>query len=87
MMKVAAKKSAHGKRNLGTVGLEVLVLLASAFVYSLAFPGFVTEKGIGFIAFFALIPVFMVIRHTTWPWVGLYGFIFGFRFTRFSTTG
>ena len=47
---------------------------------SLAFPGFVFPHGLGFISLFALIPVFMVIRNTTWPWVGFYGFLYGFLF-------
>jgi apolipoprotein N-acyltransferase len=54
--------------------------LGAAFVYSFAFPGFVSENGIGFIAFFALIPVFAVIRNTTWKLVPVYGFLFGFVF-------
>ena len=71
------------RRNLRDVSSEVLLLLTSAFVYSLAFPGFVTETGIGFIAFFALIPVFVVIRRTTWKLTPLYGFFYGFMFYLF----
>ncbi len=56
---------------------EVLVLLSSAFVLSAAFPGFLTENGLGFLALIALIPVFAVIRNTTWRCVWFYGFIFG----------
>lgn len=80
MKNVAALSPARRNRNLGTICSEVLVLLVSAFIYSLAFPGFITEKGIGFIAFLAIIPVFYVIKRTTWPWVWVYGFIFGFSF-------
>lgn len=56
---------------------EVLVLLASAFVLAMSFPGFMTDGGIAPLVFFALIPVFMVIRNTTWKCVWFYGFIFG----------
>jgi apolipoprotein N-acyltransferase len=59
------------------------LLLVSSFVYALAFPGFVTKTGIGFIAFFALIPVFMVIRRTSWKLIPWYGFFYGFMFYLF----
>ena len=49
----------------------------------MAFPGFVTNRGFGFIAFFALIPLFAVIRNTTWKLVPVYGFFFGFVFYLF----
>ena len=55
-------------------------MLVASFVLSLAFPGFVTEKGWGWIAFFALIPVFAVIRNTSWKAVWAYGFLFGVAF-------
>lgn len=71
-------RSLQQNRNLRTVCLEVFVLLASAFVYAMAFPGFVSKSGFGFIAFLALIPVFAVIRNTTYRLVWAYGFVFGF---------
>lgn len=71
------------KRSLRTVCSEVFVLILASFVYSIAFPGFISENGIGIIAFLVLIPVFMVIRNTTWPWVGPYGFLFGFMYYLF----
>lgn len=71
------------RRSLRTVCSEVFVLVVTAFVYSMAFPGFVTIHGFGFIAFFALIPLFAVIRNTTWKLVPVYGFFFGFVFYLF----
>ena len=56
---------------------EVLVLLASAFVLAMAFPGFMTDDGIAPLVFIALIPVFMVIKNTTGKCVWFHGFIFG----------
>ena len=67
-------------RSLRTTGSEVLVLTISAFVYSIAFPGFMSAGGIGPIALVALIPVFAVIRSTSWKHVWWYGFLFGFAF-------
>ena len=55
-------------------------MIAAAFILSLAFPGFVTPTGWGWIAFFALIPVFAVIRNTSWKAVWAYGFLFGVAF-------
>lgn len=66
------------KRSLRTVCSEVFILLVTAFVFSLAFPGFVLEEGLGFISFFILIPVFAVIRNTSWKLIAPYGFMFGF---------
>ena len=65
------------QRNLGALCSEVLVLLASAFVLSASFPGFLTSSGFGFLSLIALIPVFAVIRNTSWRCVWFYGFIFG----------
>ena len=65
------------RRNLGTVGSEVVLLLVSAFVLSLAHPSFLSKTGFGFLAFFSLIPVFAVIKNTSWKVVGAYGFLYG----------
>lgn len=53
------------------------MLLASAFVLAASFPGFLTDDGIAPLVFVALIPVFMVIRNTTWRCVWFHGFLFG----------
>ena len=65
------------RRNLGTTGSEVVLLLVSAFVLSLAHPSFLSKTGFGFLAFFSLIPVFAVIKNTSWKVVGAYGFLYG----------
>ena len=48
--------------NLRTFCSEVVVLVASAFVLSIASPGFMSANGVWPFAFIALIPVFAVIR-------------------------
>lgn len=73
----------HARRSLRTVCSEVLVLLVSALFHSIAFPGLVSANGVGFIAFISLIPVFLVIRTTTWKLVPFYGFFYGFVFYLF----
>ena len=70
-------KNFYVRRGLRTYCSEVLVLIISAFILSLAFPGFVTSSGWGWIAFFALIPVFAVIKNTSYKAVWAYGFFFG----------
>ena len=66
------------RRNLKTVCFEVALLLLAALILSLAHPSFLSKKGFGFLSFIALIPVFAVIRNTSWKLVGVYGFLFGF---------
>jgi len=71
------------RRNLRTVGSEVLALLFSSFIYSIAFPGLISTNGVAPLAFIALIPVFAVIRNTSWKLVPIYGFFYGFMFYLF----
>ena len=71
------------KRNLATFILELDLVLLSAFTLSVAFPGFISKDGWGLVATFALIPVFAIIKNTSWKVVWLYGFVFGFIFYRF----
>ena len=73
-------KNFYEKRSLRTYCSEVFVLIVTAFIYSMAFPGFVTASGWGWIAFFAIIPVLTIINNTSWKSVWLYGFIFGVAF-------
>lgn len=68
------------RRSFKTYLVEAALLLLSAFFLSLAFPGFVFKDGLGFLVFFALIPLFAVIRNTKWSAVWLYGFLYGFVF-------
>ncbi len=66
------------RRNLKAVCSEVVLLLLSAFLLSLAHPSFISNNGFGFLVFFVLIPVFAVIRNTSWRLVAPYGFLYGF---------
>jgi apolipoprotein N-acyltransferase len=74
MMKTIHQRSAK------TYVVEIVALLVTAIFYSFAFPGFLSTTGFGFIAFFALIPLFVIIRTTSWKSIAFYGFIFGFVF-------
>lgn len=68
------------ERNLRTVCLEVVLLLASAVVLAFAFPSAISKNGFGFLAVIALIPLFFVVKNTTWKVVWFYGFLYGFVF-------
>mgnify|MGYP003311451754 CR=1 FL=1 len=70
------------RRSLRTLCSEVVLLLTSAFVLSMAFPSFLSKNGLGFLAVIALIPVFAVIKNTTWTAAGFYGFLYGFVYYR-----
>ncbi len=68
------------RRNLGTVCSEVVLLLVAAFLLAMAHPSFISDNGFGFLAFIALIPVFAVLRNSSWKVASLYGFLFGFTY-------
>ena len=66
--------------SLGSFIVEALLLIASAFWASLAFPGPFNEQGWGWIAFFYLIPVFWIVNRTSWVRAPILGAIYGFMF-------
>jgi len=70
----------YKRRNFLTFLFELSLILFSAMLYSLSFPGYFSYKGFGFLGIIALIPMFIAIRHTTLPLSFLFGFIFGFVF-------
>lgn len=56
---------------------DLLLLVLSSLLYALAFPNYLFSWGFFPLAFFALIPVFYVIRRSGWLRVILYGIFFG----------
>lgn len=68
------------KRKLWDFPLELLLTLISAFVYSLAFPSFISVTGYPILGLFALIPLLYAINRTKWYISPLLGFIFGVAF-------
>lgn len=59
---------------------DLVILAVSAFVYAMAFPSFLVTDGIGFLAFFAWIPVLWTINRAKWRTVWFYGLFYGFVF-------
>ncbi|RKX81402.1 MAG: apolipoprotein N-acyltransferase, partial [Spirochaetes bacterium] len=57
---------------------ELLLLTLGAVLFSLSFPSYISKWGFFPLAFFALIPVFIVIHKSRWTSIFLYGIFFGF---------
>ncbi len=80
MRAASSIKKLQERRSFKTYLVEAALLLLSAFILSLSFPGFLFKDGLGFLVFFALIPLFAVIKNTKWSVVWFYGFLYGFVF-------
>ncbi|MCD6121637.1 MAG: apolipoprotein N-acyltransferase [Spirochaetales bacterium] len=57
---------------------ELLLLTLGAVLFSLSFPSYISKWGFFPLAFFALIPVFIVVHKSRWTSIFLYGIFFGF---------
>ena len=57
---------------------EIGLLLLSALLFALAHPSLLSRWGVGPLAFFALAPVFLVLRRAGWLRVVLYGVLYGY---------
>ncbi len=60
------------------VGTDILLIVAGALLFSLAFPNVLTKWGMFPVAFVSLVPVFVVVRRATWVEAPLYGLLYGF---------
>ena len=63
---------------IGAIGLELLLLAASALLFALSFPSFLSQWGWFPLAFVALTPVFIVVHRAGWVRIVAYGAFFGF---------
>jgi apolipoprotein N-acyltransferase len=63
---------------IASIGLELLLLAASALLFALSFPSFLSQWGWFPLAFIALTPVFIVVHRAGWVRTVLYGVFFGF---------
>ncbi len=72
--------TAQGKKrslSLSSFFLEIGLLLSSSVLFSLAFPNIVSKNGFFPCAFFALIPLFRLVRRAGWVRIFIYGFLYG----------
>jgi len=57
---------------------DLLLLFLSAFLFAISFPSFLSRWGYFPLAFFALIPLFIVVHRCSWKSCFFYGLFFGF---------
>lgn len=57
---------------------RVVLLVLSIVLFTLPQPNFLNNNGFPFLVFFALIPLFLLVRSVSWRTVWLYGFAYGF---------
>jgi len=57
---------------------ELALLLSGALLFALAFPNFAYRWGFGFLAYFCLIPVFLLIRRIGYGKSVVYGLLYGY---------
>ncbi len=57
---------------------NIILVLLGAFLFALSQPGFLFTNGLSLLAWFAYIPVFLLIRRSSFKIVWLFGFIYGF---------
>lgn len=75
---ISDKNKTLSERNLRTLVAEVVLLFVSILFLSFSFPGFLSDNGWGLLSLIAFIPLFYVVRNTTWKTVWFYGFLYGF---------
>jgi len=73
MTENSLKKNNHVKEFL----INILLLVSGIILFTLPQPNFLTVNGISFIAYFSLIPVFLLVRRLKWKFVWIYGFLYG----------
>jgi apolipoprotein N-acyltransferase len=59
------------------VAIRLGLILVAAIVFTLAFPSFVSQWGAFPLAYFALIPLIVVVHRSSWIETFFYGFIYG----------
>ncbi|MFP4372730.1 MAG: apolipoprotein N-acyltransferase [Spirochaetaceae bacterium] len=57
---------------------DLALIIASATLFSFAFPSLISERGWFPLGYIALVPLFMVVRRSRWSTVWLYGALYGF---------
>ena len=60
------------------LSFDLLLLALSMLLFSLSFPGFISIWGWFPLAYFAIFPIFIVIRRNNWLGVVLLGFLYGY---------
>ncbi|QTQ13679.1 apolipoprotein N-acyltransferase [Treponema parvum] len=65
------------KKKIRSFLINILLLVSGAFLFAFSNPGFIFPEGISFFAWFAYVPVFVLIYRASLKSVWLYGFVYG----------
>jgi len=72
-------------KGLGTIGFEVILLISGILLFAVTFPGYFSNDGVPLLGFIALVPMFALVRVTTWKRLWVYALIYGFgKYTLFN---
>lgn len=74
---MSTKGSRLFQKRLLSVLVNFFLLVSGSFLFALSNPGFIFPEGISFLAWFAYIPVFILVYRTSLKTVWLYGFAYG----------
>ena len=66
------------RRSPSSVFVDLGLLLASALLFALSFPSFLSVQGWFPLGFVCLVPLFAVVRRATWAAIPFYGLFFGY---------
>ncbi len=80
-----AQELPREKKGLGPLGFQAFLLISGVLLFAIAFPGFLTDDGIPVLGFIALVPMFALIRVTSWKLILPYAVLYGFaKYTLFN---
>jgi apolipoprotein N-acyltransferase len=66
------------RRSLSGVFVDLALLFLSSLLFALSFPSFLSVQGWFPLGFLCLVPLFVVVRRSSWPAVPFYGLFFGY---------
>lgn len=61
-----------------SIFIDLLLLGVSSVLFALSFPSFLSEWGWFPLAFFSLVPLFIVVHRSSWVTIWFYGILYGF---------
>jgi apolipoprotein N-acyltransferase len=74
---ISAQRSNRFEKSLKSLAVDLLLLAASALLFALSFPSFLSTWGWFPLAYVALVPVFYVLQRAPWLRTLLYGLLYG----------
>ncbi len=74
----ASLKPLGRKKGLGPIGFEAFLLISGILLFALSFPGYFSDNGLPVLGFIALVPMFALIRMSSWKLIVPYALVYGF---------